>query len=104
MSYSTVVAHDPSVRFADTSPRKAWGGSTSEALAPSMKRATRVNDESLTRHRVRSTHRNDLVGAVVLVGGLAQQRTLAAGLDLLWSQVRRRARAFKQAGCDAVHQ
>ena len=35
MGYSVVVAYDPSVRFADTSPRKAWGGSGTECRAPS---------------------------------------------------------------------
>ena len=35
MGHDDVVAYDPSVRFADTSPRVAWGGSATEWRAPS---------------------------------------------------------------------
>ncbi|SEP00075.1 hypothetical protein SAMN02990966_03625 [Rhodospirillales bacterium URHD0017] len=35
MGRSEVVADDRSVRFADTSPRFAWGGSATEWRAPS---------------------------------------------------------------------
>ena len=41
MGCSIVVAHDPSVRFADTSPRIAWGGSATEWRASSNERAWR---------------------------------------------------------------
>ena len=35
----TTAAHDPSVRFADTSPREAWGGRRRQpAFARSMAR------------------------------------------------------------------
>ena len=35
MGHSMIDAYDPSVRFADTSPCVAWGGSATEWRAPS---------------------------------------------------------------------
>src|SRR4029450_2179211 len=69
-----------------------------------MERAPRVDHQGLAGHGVGAAHRDHLIGAVVFVGGLAQQRRLAPGLDHLRPEVRRRARAFEQAGRHAVDQ
>lgn len=66
--------------------------------------SARVDDDRLARHGAGFAHGHDLRRAVVLVGGLLQERRRRRALDLGGQQVRGRARALEQPRRDAVHQ
>src|SRR3954470_10171760 len=60
----------------------------------SVKIAAGIDDDGLACHRVGAAHRDHHVGAIVLVGGLFQQRGGGGVLDLLGAQICGGARAF----------
>src|SRR5580704_17732116 len=62
----------------------------------SVKVAAGVDRDCLAGHRVDAAHRDDHVGAVLLVGGLFQQRTGGGVLDLLGPEVGGRARTLQE--------
>src|SRR5215472_11147720 len=65
----------------------------------SMKIAPGVDDHRLAGHRRGAAHRDHHVGAVVLVGGLFQQRCGCRGLNKLGPQIGGRTRALQEAWC-----
>jgi hypothetical protein len=67
-----------------------------------MKQASGVDNDRLASHGLGAAHSDHHVGAIVLVGGLLQERSGRGALDLLGTEIGRRARAFQQAGCDTV--
>jgi len=69
-----------------------------------VERAAGVDDQCLAGHGVGSAHGHDLVGAIVFVGGDAQQRAGFAFFDRARRQIGGGACAFEQAGSYAVHQ
>src|SRR5579859_3775845 len=78
--------------------------SPSPAFAASMEDSSSVDDDGLAGHGLRAAHGDHHVGAVVLVGGLLQERARCRILDLLGPEVGCRARAVQETRRDAVDQ
>ena len=70
------------------------------AAIASVEDASGVDDDGLAGHGLGAAHGNHHVGAVVLVGGLLQERARRGALDLLGAEISRRARALEQARDD----
>ena len=62
-----------------------------EAVSGLVEDASGVDDDGLSGHGFGAAHGDHHVGAVVLVGGLLQQRTRCGAFDLLGPQIGRRA-------------
>src|SRR6478752_8508013 len=67
-----------------------------------MEDASGVDHDGLAGHGLGAAHGDHHVGAVVLVGGLLQERTRCGALDLLGPQIGRGARAVQQPRRHAV--
>src|SRR3954464_9543191 len=67
-----------------------------------MKDTSGVDYDGLAGHGLGAAHGDHHVGAVVLVGGLLQQRARCGALDLLRPEIGCRARALQQTRCHAV--
>jgi hypothetical protein len=67
-----------------------------------MKQASGVDDDRLAGHGLGAAHSDHHLGAIILIGGLLQERSGRGALDLLGPEIGRRARAFQQSGCDTV--
>src|SRR5436190_12334597 len=70
----------------------------------SVKIAAGIDDDGLAGHRIGTAHRDDHVGAVVLIGGLFQQRGRRGIGDLLGAQIGGRPRTLQQARRHAIDQ
>src|SRR5271169_5364717 len=64
--------------------------------------ASGVDDDGLAGHGLGAAHGHHHVGAVVLVGGLLQERARCGALDLLGPEIGCRASALQQTRCHAV--
>jgi hypothetical protein len=62
-----------------------------------MKHAPGVDDDRLAGHGFGAAHGNHHIGAIVLVGGLLQQRAGSIALDLLGPEISCIARALSGA-------
>ena len=67
-----------------------------------MKNAAGVDDDCLASHRIAPAHRHNHLGAIILVGGLLQDRVRGGTLDLLGSEIGGGARPFQEARRHAV--
>jgi hypothetical protein len=63
-----------------------------------MKDASGVDNDRLAGHGLGAAHGDHHVGAVVVVGGLLQERTRRGSLDLLGLEIGRRARTSSRPG------
>src|SRR5438270_10385884 len=70
----------------------------------SVKIAAGIDDDRLAGHRFGAAHRDDHVGAVVLVGGPFEERGGRGALDLLRAQIGSCPRAFQEARRHAIDQ
>src|SRR6266851_2385303 len=70
----------------------------------SMKVAAGIDNHRLAGHGLGAAHCNHHIGAIVLVGGLFQQRRGGGVLDTLWPQVGGRTRALQKARRHTVDQ
>src|SRR6476469_155270 len=67
-----------------------------------MEDASGVDHDRLAGHGLGAAHRDHHVGAVVLVGGLLQERARCGAFDLLGPEIGCRAGALQQTRCYAV--
>src|SRR5258707_2914230 len=61
-----------------------------------------IDDDGLTGHGLATAHGDHHIGAIVLVGGLLEERSGRGALDLLGTQIGCRARPLQQSRRHAV--
>src|SRR4051812_2256017 len=69
-----------------------------------MENPAGIDRHRLPGHRLGTAHRDDLIGAIVLVGRALEQRTARRFINLGLRKVRGRAVPFNQAGADQFTQ
>src|SRR6478752_4739605 len=87
---ASVVSGAMANRFAISRPQlNLKGDQTTIDLKPAalVEDASGVDDDGLAGHGLGAAHRDHHVGAVVLVGGLLQERARGGALDLLGAEI-----------------
>src|SRR5215472_11062151 len=83
----SVVSGAIANRFAISCPLLNLKGDQTTIDQTSMKDASGVDDDGLAGHGLGAAHGDHHVGAIVLVGGLLQERARGGALDLLGPEI-----------------